>query len=117
MNIKWKNRETVIGKSGDLLLARRSERRYAEQENYIKNGNFEYILDAKKLINDGVTDPSKFVREQFQDVFKKNAKELFEQNQEFFKKLNITNETFLKNLADNNRLIDHPLFDLIIKVE
>ena len=24
MNIEWKNRETVIGKSGDLLLARRS---------------------------------------------------------------------------------------------
>jgi len=31
MNIKWKYKEKVIGKSGDLLLARRSERRYAEQ--------------------------------------------------------------------------------------
>ena len=31
MNIEWKNREPVIGKSGDLLLARRSERRYAER--------------------------------------------------------------------------------------
>jgi len=86
-------------------------------KNYIKDGDFEYVVDAKKLLNDGVPNPNKFVREQFQEVFKKDAKELFDQNSELFKRLNISNETLLKNLADNNKLIDHPLFDLIIKVE
>jgi len=32
MNTVWKDKEKVIGKSGDLLLTRRSERRYAERE-------------------------------------------------------------------------------------
>ena len=31
MNIKWKYKEKVIGKSGDLLLTRRSERRHSRQ--------------------------------------------------------------------------------------
>jgi len=31
MNIELKYKEMIIGKSGDLLLARRSERRYAER--------------------------------------------------------------------------------------
>ncbi|GHT19780.1 hypothetical protein FACS189429_7740 [Bacteroidia bacterium] len=53
----------------------------------------------------------------FQNVFKNNAEELFKQNPNLFKNLNIPNETVLKSLADNNHLINHPLFDLIIKVE
>jgi len=31
MNIIWKDKGKIIGKSGDLLLTRRSERRYAER--------------------------------------------------------------------------------------
>jgi hypothetical protein len=46
-------------------------------KNYIKSDNFEYVFDAQKLIKDGVPNPTRFVREQFQDVFKKNADDWF----------------------------------------
>ncbi|GHV18285.1 hypothetical protein FACS1894169_14770 [Bacteroidia bacterium] len=48
-------------------------------KNYIKSGNFEYVIDGQKLIKDGVPDPSKFVREQFQEVFKKNNYSIYEE--------------------------------------
>ena len=34
MNKEWEYKEEVIGKSRDLLLTRRSERRYAERGDY-----------------------------------------------------------------------------------
>jgi hypothetical protein len=47
-------------------------------KNYIKDGDFQYIIDRKKLLNDGVLDPDAFVKGEFQKVFKANNYELFE---------------------------------------
>jgi hypothetical protein len=44
---------------------------------YIQHGDFEYVVDAKKLLNDGVLDPDKFVKGEFQKVFKDNAERWF----------------------------------------
>ncbi|KFF17761.1 fibronectin type III domain-containing protein [Flavobacterium hydatis] len=47
---------------------------------YIKSGElFQYIGNKTKLLNDGVADPEKFVKEQFQRVFKKDDYALFEE--------------------------------------
>ncbi|NDV79485.1 hypothetical protein [Dysgonomonas sp. 511] len=46
---------------------------------YIRSGNFEYVIDAQKLIKDEVADPTKFVREQFQEVFKKNNYQIYDE--------------------------------------
>jgi uncharacterized protein (DUF488 family) len=86
-------------------------------KNYIHNGNFEYVIDKSKLLKDGVLDPDKFVKGEFQKVFKENAKELFDQNRNLFEKINIDDPDMLKNLAEQNRLINHPLFEAIIKIE
>ncbi|MBP1225395.1 fibronectin type III domain-containing protein [Flavobacterium sp. 1355] len=47
---------------------------------YIKSGEvFEYVANKTKLLNDGVADPLKFVKEQFQRVFKKDDYAMFEE--------------------------------------
>ncbi len=46
-------------------------------ENYIKSGDFEYVIDKQKLLKDGVLEPQKFVTEKFQKVFKENASKWF----------------------------------------
>lgn len=47
---------------------------------YIKSGEvFGYIANKTKLLNDGVADPLKFVKEQFQRVFKKDDYIMFEE--------------------------------------
>jgi len=46
---------------------------------YIKSGKpFEYVANKTKLINDGVTDPLTFVKQQFQRVFKEDNYALFD---------------------------------------
>jgi len=48
MNTVWKDKGKGIGKSGDLLLTRRSERRYAERGNGVTRSS---LLDGTtKLI-------------------------------------------------------------------
>ena len=45
---------------------------------YLRSGNkFEYIANKTKLLNDGITDPLKFTKQQFQRVFKNNVEEIF----------------------------------------
>jgi len=84
---------------------------------YIRSGDFEYVVDYQKLLKDGVADPVKFVREEFQEVFRKNAQELFKQNEDFFISFKIDNEIILEQMAQSNKLVNHPLFEVIIKVE
>jgi len=48
MNKKWKEKGKVIGKSRDLLLTRRSERRYAERRGY---SHQEALIEAKSFFN------------------------------------------------------------------
>jgi hypothetical protein len=50
-------------------------------------------------------------------VFKENAKELFNMNRELFIRYGISDEILLEQIAKNNKLINHPLFETIIKVE
>ena len=48
MNIIWKDKEKIIGKSGDLLLTRRNERRYAERGESWYSGNGHPVLTDYK---------------------------------------------------------------------
>jgi len=87
-------------------------------QGYIKSGKpFEYLANKTKLINDGVTDPLTFVKQQFQRVFKNNSGELFNTNPSLFKDFNIPDETVLKTLAEQGKLSNHPLLNNIIKIE
>ena len=79
-------------------------------KNYIQHGDFEYVADAKKLLRDVVPDPSKFVREQFQGVFKKNAKELFEQNPNFFKQFKGIDGKTIESLPAFEKLVQNESF-------
>ena len=84
-----------------------------QMKNYIKSGKFEYVIDKAKLLKDGVPDPTTFVKGKFQKVFKDNAKDLFEENSEFFIKQNIPNAVVLENLAKQGKLVNHPVFNFI----
>jgi hypothetical protein len=88
---------------------------------YIQHGDFEYVVDAKKLLNDGVLDPGKFVKGEFQKVFKDNAKELFEQNPSFFKQFKGIDGKTIENLPAFEKLVKDESFvkqlSNIIKVE
>ena len=84
-------------------------------KNYIKNGNFQYIFDKEKLLKE-ITAPDNFVKGKFQEVFKENASTLFRENPDFFKGFDIPDESVLKKLAEQGKLIDHPILNFV-KVE
>ena len=92
-------------------------------KNYIREGDFEYIIDRNKLLKDGVLDPDKFVKGEFQKVFRENAKELFEQNRDLFEKIKISEGQFinsskqLERVAADNKLFNQLIGDIYIKVE
>jgi hypothetical protein len=92
-------------------------------KNYIKDGDFEYIIDRRKLLNDGVTDPDAFVKGEFQKVFKENAKELFELNPGFFRKQKgIDGKSIefwddLLNFSNSSEFTQSDLIKAIIKLE
>lgn len=81
-------------------------------KNYIKNGNFQYIFDKEKLLKE-ITDPDNFVKGKFQEVFKENASTLFRENSDFFKSFDIPDESVLKKLAEQGKLIDHPILNFV----
>ncbi len=39
---------------------------------------FEYVANKRKLINDGLSNPKQYIKEQFQRIFKNNEYEIFE---------------------------------------
>jgi len=90
---------------------------------YIRSGNFEYIVDYQKLLKDGVADPVKFVREEFQEVFRKNAQELFEQNETLFKRMeisplqNIDIWERLEEVASDSEAFNRLIGEIFIKIE
>lgn len=73
---------------------------------YIQSGEtFEYIANKTKLMNDGVADPSKFVKEQFQRVFKKDASAIYDTNETFAKKFKLPNGSFVKTKNEFIQLV------------
>jgi hypothetical protein len=92
-------------------------------KNYIKDGNFEYIIDRQNLLNDGVLDPESFVKGEFQKVFKENAEELFRQNQNFFGNIKIAPDNYidswerLEDVATDKNLFNSLIGNKYIKVE
>ena len=52
MCIEWKDNKSVIGKSGDLLLAGRSERRFAQQGLFRKKSTQKSIDKVKSFYSD-----------------------------------------------------------------
>ena len=80
-------------------------------KHYIKDGNFEYIFNKQKLLK-SVADPDKFVKGEFQKVFRENAEELFNQNPTFFKQMNkvgggkIETVSQFRQLINDNSFID-----------
>ena len=92
-------------------------------KNYLKSGNFEYIVDRAKLVKDGVLNADEFVKGKFQRVFQNNA-------DEWFKSIEnggvLLDENTLIKLFDTSNLddiidilddIDSDFYKKIIKVE
>ncbi|MFK7061450.1 hypothetical protein V3Q90_15130 [Flavobacterium oreochromis] len=90
---------------------------------YIKSGkSFEYIANKTKLLNAGVTDPSQFVKEQFQRVFKKDNYALFkpiEEGGELYTKQNLTDKFGTSDIDDIKVIIENTnnKFYNFIKIE
>jgi lipoate-protein ligase A len=87
---------------------------------FIPSGNAiaaqpQYIVDGKKLMKEGMSqvDAEKFVMEQFQEVFKKNAEDFFEAMPQSLRATLGVSEDAVK-LTDSQ--IDN-LLNIIIKVE
>lgn len=74
---------------------------------YIKSGEvFEYVANKTKLLNDGVTDPGKFVKEQFQRVFKKNSADIYDANEVFAKQFKLPNGNYVRNKNEFLQLVE-----------
>lgn len=74
---------------------------------YIKSGEvFEYVANKTKLLNDGVTDPAKFVKQQFQRVFKKNSGDIYDANELFAKQFKLPNGNYVRNKNEFLQLVD-----------
>jgi hypothetical protein len=115
------NLEYKSWKKGSFEKLMKGDQFKNQLKNYIHNGDFEYIFDKGKLLKDGVLDPDKFVKGEFQKVFKENAEELFNQNPDLFKQLNkvgggkIENVSQFRQLIDDNSFIDQ--LSTFIKIE
>jgi len=74
---------------------------------YMKSGEvFEYVANKTKLLNDGVADPAKFVKEQFQRVFKKNAEDFFKPVNQGGLDINIIKKQFGNGIDDLDDFLD-----------
>jgi hypothetical protein len=92
-------------------------------KNYIHNGDFEYIIDRNKLLKDGLLDPDKFVKGEFQKVFKENASTWFKaienggnllDKSQLRKLFGTDNINQIKNIIDD---IDNIFYKTTIKIE
>jgi hypothetical protein len=91
-------------------------------KNYIKDGDFEYIINKQKLLGDGVLDPDAFVKGEFQKVFKENADNWIKAIEDGGELLNKTQLRKLFGTDDIDDIIDiindinKPFYN-IIKIE
>ena len=71
---------------------------------YLKSGDdFNYTANIMKLAD--VDNPTKFVKEQFQKVFKKNVNEIYDVNENFAKKFKLPNGSFVKTKEEFVQLV------------
>jgi hypothetical protein len=78
-------------------------------KNYLQNGNFEYIFDKNKLLKE-VADPERFVKEQFQKVFKNHVENIWKINTDFAKKFKLPNGNTVDRLEEFRALTKHEDF-------
>jgi hypothetical protein len=81
-------------------------------KNYIKDGDFEYIIDKQKLLAEGLSEAEVniFVKGKFREIFKANAKELFEQNESFFRQFKGIDGKPIENLTAFEKLVKDESF-------
>jgi hypothetical protein len=109
-----KRMEYKSWKKGSFEKLMKGEQFKNQLKAYLKSweegAGFEYVIDRNKLLKDGVLDPDKFVKGEFQKVFKENAKELFEQNQSFFRQFKGIDGKTIDNLPAFEKLVKDESF-------